>query len=128
MYYSVENRSPYLDRNLLEFSLTIPSNFLISNGYQKKILRDSSDRVLLDQVRLNREKKGFNASINSIVDLKNSSVQEFIFDEKSEISEYIDLKKLRNHLGTLNDIPNHFSKLIFSIMTTKFFLDNKINK
>jgi len=55
-------------------------------------------------------------------------VQEFIFDEKSEISEYIDLKKLRNHLGTLNDIPNHFSKLIFSIMTTKFFLDNKINK
>ena len=30
--YSVENRSPYLDKNLLEFSL---KNSLIQNGYQK---------------------------------------------------------------------------------------------
>ena len=38
MYFSVENRSPYLDRDLYEFTLTIPPHLLIANGFQKKIL------------------------------------------------------------------------------------------
>ena len=66
MYYSVENRSPYLDRELLEFSLKIPSHLMISDGFQKRILRDSAKNVLIDKVRLDRQKKGFNASIGSI--------------------------------------------------------------
>lgn len=40
MYYSIENRSPYLDRDLFNFAMTIPPNLLISEGFQKKILRD----------------------------------------------------------------------------------------
>ena len=42
MYNSIENRSPYLDRNLLEFALTIPPNLLIKNGFQKNVLRESA--------------------------------------------------------------------------------------
>ena len=48
MYHSIENRSPYLDRNLLEFALTIPPHLLISSGFQKKILRDSGEGILCD--------------------------------------------------------------------------------
>ena len=40
MYYSIENRSPYLDKDLYNYVLTIPPEMLIANGYQKKILRD----------------------------------------------------------------------------------------
>ena len=36
MYYSIENRSPYLDRDLIKFALTIPPHLLISDGYHKK--------------------------------------------------------------------------------------------
>ena len=36
MNYSVENRSPYLDKDLLNFSLSLPPEMLISDGYQKK--------------------------------------------------------------------------------------------
>jgi asparagine synthase (glutamine-hydrolysing) len=123
MYYSVENRSPYLDRDLLEFTLTIPPHLLIANGLQKKILRDSGEGVLSDKVRLSKQKKGFNASINSIINLNNSDNLDFIFDTSSPIAEYVDLVKLRNDLN-VKSIPNHLSKLIFSIISTNFFLES----
>jgi asparagine synthase (glutamine-hydrolysing) len=127
MYYSIENRSPYLDRDLIKFALTIPPHLLISDGYQKKVLRDSAKGVLLDKVRLSKQKKGFNASINSVVDLKNKDVLDFIFNEKSSITEFIDLKKMKNEIQ-LDKIPNHLSKLIFTIISTKLFLGEKWTK
>ena len=57
MYYSIENRSPYLDRDLLEFALTIPPQHLIRNGFQKNILRESGKGILNEQVRVDRQKK-----------------------------------------------------------------------
>ena len=57
MFYSIENRSPYLDKNLLEFVLSVPNKFLIEDGYQKKLLRDSLSGILNDQIRLDRQKK-----------------------------------------------------------------------
>ena len=125
MYYSVENRSPYLDRNLLEFALTIPPHLLISEGFQKIILRNSGEGILCDKVRLSKQKKGFNASINSIINLKNPEVLKSIFDESSLIAEYVNLKKVKNDLD-IEMIPNHMSKLIFSMISTKFFLESNI--
>ena len=127
MYYSIENRSPYLDRDLLKFALTIPPHLLISEGYQKKVLRDSAKGVLFDKVRLTKQKKGFNASINSVVDLKNKDVLDFLFDENSQISEFIDVKKIKNEIE-LDTIPNHISKLIFTIISTKLFLGESMIK
>ena len=39
MYFSIENRSPYLDHNLFEFCQTIPTKYLIQKGYAKVVLR-----------------------------------------------------------------------------------------
>ena len=122
MYYSLENRSPYLDRNLLDFALTIPPQFLIQNGFQKNVLRESAKGILNEQVRCDRQKKGFNASINSVVNLENDKIQKFIFDKNSEVSELINLDLLKKDIDR-KSIPNHFSKLIFSIITTKIFMD-----
>ena len=123
MYYSVENRSPFLDKNLLEFSLKIPPELLISDGFQKNILRKSVKNVLIDKVRLNRQKKGFNASINSIIDLNDLEILKTIFDKNSPVAEYVNLKKLNDDMN-FKEIPNHISKFIFSIIGTQFFLEN----
>jgi len=123
MYYSVENRSPFLDKNLLEFSLKIPPELLISDGFQKNILRKSVKNVLIDKVRLNRQKKGFNASINSIIDLNDLEILKTIFDKNSPVAEYVNLKKLSDDMN-FKEIPNHISKFIFSIIGTQIFLEN----
>ena len=46
MFNSIENRCPFLDRELAEFSSTIPNKFLITNGYTKSILRDIGIKYL----------------------------------------------------------------------------------
>ena len=124
MYYSIENRSPYLDRDLIEFSLKLSPNYFIENGFQKYLLRCASKRILNDKIRLNRQKKGFNASISSLVDMKNQDNLEYIFDIKSPIAEIINLKQLKKDINKLKVIPNHFSKLIFSLIGSKIFLEN----
>lgn len=122
MYFSIENRSPYLDRDLLNFSLTIPPNLLINNGFQKKVLRDSAKGVLNENIRNFRQKKGFNASIHSVIDINDSDNYNFIFDERSEISELIDLNHLKRDINK-DFTANHVSKIIFSILTTKMFME-----
>ena len=57
MYYSIENRSPFLDRELFEFMYSIPNKYLIKNGYSKYILRQSVKGVLNKNVRNERENR-----------------------------------------------------------------------
>ena len=121
MYYSIENRSPYLDKNLFEFANSIPTNFLINQGYQKNVLRDSFKNTLNDQVRLDRHKKGFNASINTIINFKDPIINSYLFDKNSEINDFVDMKEIKKEIYTNNS--NQFSKFIFSVLNTKIFID-----
>jgi asparagine synthase (glutamine-hydrolysing) len=121
MFFSIENRSPYLDRKIVEFSLKVPSEILIKNGYQKRLLRESSKNILLEQIRLDRQKKGFNASISSVLDLNDKQNINRIFNKNNPINDFVNLKKLRENLD-IKFIPNHYSKLLFSIITTNLFL------
>ena len=123
MRYSIENRSPYLDTELQKFAYSIPANHLIQNGYGKYVLREAVEGILNDQVRLDRRKKGFNASINSIIDLENKDVREFILDDSSKLYEFIDQNKVENLLSKESQ-PNHLSKFIFNLINTQIFLDN----
>ena len=123
MFYSVENRSPYLDKNLQIFSYSIPSKHLIKNGYGKYILRQAVNGYLNDQVRLDKRKKGFNASINSIIDLEDPSTLDYILNPASELYEILDREKVKLLLSEKNQ-PNHFSKFIFNLLNARIFLEN----
>jgi asparagine synthase (glutamine-hydrolysing) len=122
MLYSVENRSPYLDTELQKFAYSIPASHLIQNGYGKYVLREAVEGILNDKVRLDRRKKGFNASINSIVNLQDKKVKDFILDDTSELYSLIDQKKVSSLLEQPNQ-PNHFSKFIFNLINAKIFLE-----
>ena len=79
MLYSIENRSPYLDSKLLDFANSIPARHLVRNGYGKYVLRQSMKGILNEKVRLDRRKKGFNASISSLVDLQDPETKKLPF-------------------------------------------------
>ena len=95
MFYSVENRSPYLDKNLQNFSYSIPCKHLIKNGYGKYILREAVNGYLNDQVRLDKRKKGFNTSINSIIDLEDPSTLDYILNPTNELYEILGREKVK---------------------------------
>ena len=121
MMFSIENRSPFLDVNLFDFAYSIPLKFLIMDGYGKFPLRKSLKGILNDKVRLERRKKGFNASISSLFDFKDRQTRELllsdgpIFDivRKEEISKLLDF----------DFFENSYKKFLFNFINAKFFLE-----
>ena len=57
MRHSIENRSPYLDRELARFLFTVPPEHLIHDGMPKWLLRAAGAGVVPDAVRLDRRKR-----------------------------------------------------------------------
>jgi len=59
MAFSLESRVPFLDYRLVQFVLSLPSNYLIRNGYTKAILRESMKGILPESIRARKSKLGF---------------------------------------------------------------------
>ena len=123
MQYSIENRSPYLDVDLFNFALAIPNQFLIMDGYAKYILREAVNGILNDQVRLDRKKKGFNASIESVIDFKDKKTIEYILDD-SKVYDIIEKDKIETLL-TKKEYENSYKKFIFNFLNVKMFMEKK---
>lgn len=131
MYYSVENRSPYLDVALFEFAYSVPTEHLIQNGYSKYILREALAGILNDQVRLDRRKKGFNASINSLLNLCDTTTLDYMLAD-GPIFDIVDRERFRrllmDHVCTegAGPLPNSMSKFVFSFISAKMFMDQHV--
>ena len=50
MYYSIENRSPFLDRRLFEACQRIPTRHLVKDGRAKAVLREAVRGLAPDAV------------------------------------------------------------------------------
>ena len=127
MYFSVENRSPYLDLDLFDFANTIPSRHLIKDGYGKYVLRMAMEGILHDDVRLSKQKKGFNASISSIIDFDNKDNLDLLLSD-SPVYEYVDKSKIEKLVGSKSSIENNYSKFLFNILSAKFFISSQKEK
>ncbi|MFH1003894.1 MAG: asparagine synthase (glutamine-hydrolyzing) [Bacteroidota bacterium] len=121
MQYSIENRSPYLDSRLLSFAYSIPTEFLIQKGLAKYILRKAMKGILNDEVRLDREKKGFNASINSIIDFNNPEHIDYLLSD-SPVFDIVDKNKIEK-LMKQKEFTNSFKKFLFNFINVKIFLE-----
>lgn len=59
MAFGVEGRSPFLDKDLVEFSIALKDELKIKEGYTKFILREVMRGIMPEKVRLRVDKKGF---------------------------------------------------------------------
>lgn len=121
MMYSVENRSPYLDSNLFATAYSIPTQYLMHDGYNKYILRQAVAGILNDQVRLDRHKRGFNASIHSIVNFQDPAQQVELL-APSPVFDIIHRDKIAALMNQGN-LPNSMSKFLFNFINAKLFLE-----
>ena len=119
MMWSVENRSPYLDSSLVEFLYTVPNEHLIVNGYQKWLLRASGKNLLPDSVRLDKQKRGFNTSIDSLLDRNDPDVRDWLMEDSS-IFDLVNKSSIENML-TKDLTDNSFSKFMFGFVSAKIF-------
>lgn len=121
MSFSIENRSPFLDRSLFDFCYTIPTRHLIQDGYNKKILRDAMRGIVPEPILKNRRKVGFNAPISSFLDTRDPDVRSYILDG-GPVFDHV--KKDQIELLLEKDyLPNSESKFLFYFIGAKMFLE-----
>jgi asparagine synthase (glutamine-hydrolysing) len=125
MKFSIENRSPYLDYNLFNFAFSIPNQHLIKEGYGKYVLRKAVKGILNDQVRLDRKKLGFNASINSVLDFNNSSTIDYLLSD-SPIFDIVNKNKFKKFIKK-DFFENSHKKFLFNFINSKIFLEQNSN-
>lgn len=123
MFHSIENRSPFLDRQLFEFAYSIPSEHMIHNGYGKSLLREATEGLLNDQVRLDQQKRGFNASFNSLFDLSEPETREWLC-EPSPIFDLVQRDKIVDLLNP-DHLTNSLSKCLFTFVNLKIFIEQR---
>jgi asparagine synthase (glutamine-hydrolysing) len=122
MAVSVENRSPFLDRALADFLFTVPSEHLSRCGRMKAILRDSVAGLLPDPVRLDARKRGFNASILSLLDPAEPAARDRLL-APGPIFDLVRRERVEGLMrGDLKDAA--LAKVLFAFTSARLFLDH----
>ena len=121
MYYSIENRSPFLDRRLFEFCYRIPSRHLVRDGYAKVVLREAMSGLVPRRILCNHRKVGFNAPVFSFLDVRDGATREWLLDD-GPIFEHV-RRDMIESLISKETLLNSESKFLFYFLNSKVFLE-----
>ena len=98
--FAIETRCPFLDRRLIEFSLAIPSEQKLADGWTRLILRKAMEGILPSEVQWRIFKADL--AYNFVRRLQNDDrrILDSLFDHPDVLAEYVDMKELRDlHTG-----------------------------
>ncbi len=121
MYYSIENRSPFLDTALFETCARIPTRHLIRRGRAKAVLRDAVRGIAPDRIVDNPRKVGFNAPIGDLLDTQDKETRAYLLDN-SPIFEHLHRDRIEALIDKAH-LPNSESKFLFYFLNAKIFLE-----
>lgn len=121
MYFSIENRSPFLDRRLFDLCQSIPTRHLVRGARAKAVLREAVRGLAPDAVVDNPRKVGFNVPILDYLDVADPQVRAQILDD----GPVFDILR-RDAIAGLIDKPelrNSQSKFLFYFLNARLFLE-----
>ncbi len=125
MYFSIENRSPFLDRDLCRFCYQIPTIHLIRDGYAKAVLREAMRGIVPERVLTSRRKESFNAPvfapIFSFLDVRHPEVRSYLLDG-SPIFDHVRRDKIEGLLAK-QSLSYSESRFLFCFISSKMFLE-----
>jgi asparagine synthase (glutamine-hydrolysing) len=121
MAVSIENRSPFLDGAIADFMLTVPTEHLAREGRLKAPLRDAVKGLLPESVRLDARKRGFNASILSVLDPRDPATRDRLL-APGPIFEIVRREAMEGFLA--RDFADAgLAKTLFAFVSARAFLD-----
>jgi asparagine synthase (glutamine-hydrolysing) len=129
MWYSLEARVPFLDYRLVERTLSMNSSFKIKKGMTKFLLRDSMKNILPENIRIRKDKIGFNTPEDEW--FRTSMFKKLVDDilSSKSFSErgYVDVKKAKKlyskHLENKINISRDIWKWINIELWFREFID-----
>ena len=120
MARSLEVRSPFLDREVVEFAAMIPWEMKLRNKERKSILKEAFAHLLIPEIR-NAPKKGFGVPVASLLRNKwRSCTEELLFTGALQHEEFLNSATLRrlwqeHQSGRLDHSYILWSVIIFAL-------------
>jgi len=128
MQFSLETRFPFLDHNLVEKTLSIPTDNYIKNGYTKAIMRNALKGILPEKIRMRKDKVGFSTPESDW--FRNKNLQALLADviESKSFNErgYFDVKQCKKEfykLQNYNSFNPEFWKWIHLELWFRKYID-----
>jgi len=121
MFFSMENRSPFLDRNLFEHAYSIPLTYLIKEAKAKAVLRNAMKHIVPSPILQSYRKVGFNAPILDLINIDSQDTMSYILDDGS-IYDLFSKKEIYSLLQR-ESLSNSESKFLFYFLNSKIFLE-----
>ena len=121
MYFSIENRSPFLDRALFEHSLSDPDPPPRARRQGEGGAARGDARHRARPVLDNRRKVGFNAPIDALLDVDDPAVRAELLAD-APVWEHVRRDRVEALLDK-RDLPNSESKFLFNVLNAKLFLE-----
>ena len=129
MYFGLETRAPFLNKNVFEFSKTIPDKYIIDKGNSKIILKNILKKLVPNKLT-DRPKQGFLLPINEI--LKDNYIKykiDLLFNKEKIMSQNILNYEFVSKLWIKYKKGYYFDQyLIWDLIVFQKWLDKNLNK
>lgn len=116
MANSLEVRAPILDKDVIEFSATLPSSLKFNDGEKKYILKEAFKPVLPHDI-LYRKKMGFSVPLATWLrgELKDIA-QDYLFTKSSGIQQYFNMHVVEELWQQHQDSKADHSSVLWSML------------
>src|SRR3989344_7871386 len=122
MAFSIESRVPFLDYRLVEFVLSLPSNYIIRNGWNKWIMRQALKDLLPKKIATRRRKVGFSTPEVAWLRQSAEKIRE-IFQSKTFLSRpYFNHAKIQAAFEDFVSGKNDDSMVFWRIINVELWL------
>lgn len=122
MCFSIESRSPYLDHNLLEFAVRLPSNFKLQANKNKFILRETLKSYLPKEVYDRNDKMGFVAPDEIWFRENKIQIRPFLIDSCSYLGDLINMKSIIDHYDEFIKGDKKYNNIFLKVMSLAVLL------
>ena len=104
MANSLEVRSPFLDKDLAEFLISLPYTLKINKNELKYILRKTQQYLWVDEVRKRKVKQGFGSPVRQWLELPeiNVLVNEYLLNKNAKIYNYFFFNETKKYFKENN--------------------------
>lgn len=131
--FSIETRYPFLDRRLIDFTLAVPSEQKLADGWTRLILRRAMEGIVPPEIQWRVRKSDL--AYNFVRRLRGDDRDDLfqaLFEEPAVLAEYIDMDELRSIHQRFDSGSRHGARhasgtLYFAAVLARWFRANPPN-
>ena len=114
--FGIEQRYPFFDVRLIEFCLSLPTRYKLSEGWDRIILRRAMDNILPPKIqwRILKSKLGANFRRNFML-FEKELIEKMIYQDYSLIEDYVDKEVLKKSYALYKEICPKKNKSVMNI-------------